>query len=90
MRNLSRFGFKQGVFMVLRKRNNPYDLNVLLLLKGAIRKVEGALHGHFADCRYRREWFLYNKNIKMFVRKDGKLIKRVIKKLLFDIPDLEI
>ena len=67
------------------KRNNPFDLSILLFLDHLNERIEPAFHKYFADNRYVREWFYYEPNIIKFVKKPIHRIKRITYKIVFEL-----
>jgi hypothetical protein len=69
--------------------NNPFDIDLLLLIQEAPDRLERALHKHFEQYRYKREWFFYSKEIQSFLYSSEHNIKLILNKIIFNVDYLD-
>jgi hypothetical protein len=71
-------------------RDNPFEIDLLLLIQEAPDRLERALHKYFEPYRYKREWFLYSKELQSFLYSSEDNIKATLNKIIFDVDCFDI
>jgi hypothetical protein len=72
------------------RRNNPFDIQILILLGKLSIRTEKALHKYFFESNHKREWFYYDESIRCFLNSNTGKIKRIINKIIWEIGESDL